>query len=68
MEWNNFTESKKEYPEEIVSKTISGFSKATSHLLEIQISPVADFASDLQVDFEFRVLLISNSIKGSSIN
>ena len=63
MEWNKFKESEKEYPEELVSKSIDGFSKATSHLCEIQISPVADFAGDLYVDFEYRVLLLSNTIK-----
>ena len=63
MEWNKFKESEREYPEVIVEKTIEGFSKATSHLCEIQINPVSDFAGDLYVDFEFRVLLLSNTIK-----
>ncbi|MDO6745515.1 hypothetical protein Q4553_13150 [Tenacibaculum soleae] len=63
MEWNEFKESEKEYPEDIVAKTIDGFSKATSHLCEIQISPVESFVGDLFVDFEFRVLLLSNTIK-----
>lgn len=63
MEWNRFRESEKEYPEELVEKTIEGFSKATSHLCEIQINPVADFAGDIYVDFEFRVLLLSSTIK-----
>lgn len=63
MEWNKFKESEREYPEELVEKTIEGFSKATSNLCEIQINPVADFAGDIFVDFEFRVLLLSNTIK-----
>lgn len=62
MEWNNFTESEREYPEVIVERAIKGFSKATSHLCDIQISRVSEFAGDLYVDFEFRVLLLSNTI------
>ena len=63
MEWNKFTESKREYPEELVEKSIQGFSKATSNLLEIEVSRVSEFAGNLYLDFEFRVLLLSNSLK-----
>jgi hypothetical protein len=62
MKWNEFKESEKGYPEDIVAKTIEGFSKATSHLCEIQIAEPVGFG-DLYVDFEFRVLLVSNTIK-----
>ncbi len=63
MEWDKFKESEKEYPEDIVAKEIDGFSKATSHLCEIQISPIENFVGDLFVDFQFRVVLLSNTVK-----
>lgn len=63
MEWNKFTASEKEYPEELVLKSIEGFSKATSNLLEIQIIPVDEMLGNLRVDFEFKVILMSNSVK-----
>lgn len=62
MEWNNFKESNREYPEEIISKAVEGFSKATSNLLDIHIKQV-DFINEIHMDFEFTVLLVSNTIK-----
>ncbi len=62
MEWNNFKESNREYPQEIISKAVEGFSKATSNLLDIHIKQV-DFINEIHMDFEFTVLLVSNTIK-----
>lgn len=63
MEWNKFTESKKEYPEELILKSIDGFSKATNNLLDIQVGRINEKLGDLYVDFEFKLLLTSNTLK-----
>lgn len=60
--WEDFSESNKEYPEEIVNKTIDGFSKATKGLVEIAVRKLdgsSAFAYGLGTDFSFRIYLVS---------
>lgn len=60
--WEEFSESDKEYPEEIVNKTIEGFSKATKGLVELvvrKLDGTSAFASGLGSDFSFRIYLVS---------
>lgn len=60
--WEQFSESNKEYPEEIVKKTIDGFSKATKGLVEIAVRKLdgpSAFASGLGTDFSFRIYIVS---------
>jgi hypothetical protein len=60
--WQDFTESEKQYPEEIAKAKIEGFSTATKGLAELLISELSDqgrLRSSLNTDFSFRITLVS---------
>jgi len=62
MEWEKFKESPKEYPENIVEDSISGFPKSTDGLAQLAIRPKNDLsklASKLTSKFQFDLDLYS---------
>lgn len=66
MNWTEFEESDKEYPEKLVEKSIEGFSKATKGLAELKISELNDISrisSKVSGDFVFNVKLTSPLVK-----
>ncbi len=66
MEWKEFTESPKEYPEKIAEASIEGFGKATKGLVEMTITPADELgfiSSYLDNDFQFNVHLRSQHVK-----
>lgn len=66
MEWKPFVESSKEYPEEVVKKSIAGFSKAAQDLAELRIQESSSYesiSSDLETKFQFRLVLTSPFVK-----
>ena len=69
MNWNEFVESEKEYPEKIVAKAIEGFPKATKGLVEMKISELTDnsrLLSNMPNDFLYSVRLVSPYVKDYS--
>lgn len=62
MEWKNFKESDKEYPEQIILKIIKGFENATKGLLTIQIVEQSELINQSFGIFQYRVLLTSTSL------
>lgn len=69
MEWNQFTESPKQYPEVIVENAVKGFAKATNDLVEIAISPKRGFSklnSKLEERFQFNCTLFSKHLEDYS--
>lgn len=69
MNWTDFEESGKEYPEKIVERAIAGFSKATKGLAELAIKELRDVArilTKLPADFVFNVRLVSPFVSGYS--
>lgn len=65
--WTNFTESEKEYPEDIVNKKITGFINATKGLAEmnvVQLSNSERITSTIRTDFIFALYLTSPKVNG----
>jgi|GEM_PF-2002155 len=61
MEWKNFKESDKQFPEEIVEQIIDGFSNATQDLAELVIKKKGEYqlSDRLNSQFQFDVNLTS---------
>lgn len=66
MEWKEFEETKKEYPEKIVENAINGFSIATKNLLQmsiVELNDVSRITSGIRKDFQFSLYLKSEYVE-----
>lgn len=71
MEWKNFKESEREYPEKVVNESISGFHISTNKLVEMQVSELSDSSrinSSLYTNFQFRLRLKSEYVSSYSFD
>lgn len=70
MEWKQFNESPKEYPEAIVEKMLKGFSPATNNLVDLSVMPKHKglIAMNSRIDerFSFDCILFSNALEDYS--
>lgn len=69
MEWKQFTESTKQFPEVIVEGAFEGFSNATNNLVHISIAEKhfrARVNSNLNNRFQFECVLFSKSLSDYS--
>lgn len=65
MEWQNFEESRHEYPEMVVESIVKGFDKATKNLARLIVVPISgieQITSGLSTDFQFEVRLLSQTL------
>lgn len=61
INWQNFSESELQYPENIVASSIEGFSKATHGMVDLVVRDMTGTATALsfETDFMFRVYIVS---------